>query len=409
MSFTTWKKIFASFFAFLLIAVFIKFNSAIAQTATPTPTTSSSSSSGVSECKNQNLNNSECVKYLESKVSEKKDQQKSLASQISGMDNQIKLTEFRISATKEQITELTLDIDTANKKIDRLENSITKLTEVLIDRIVATYEVGSVQPFHVLLTSDNASNFFTRLNYLKVAQEHDKRLIYDTTQAKNDYANQKEIFEDKKREVEGLKTKLETFNKQLEGEKLSKQQLLEVTKNDEARYQRLLAEARAERAIVLGGGTETFLRNVSAGDSIGSIISGASGCSSGTHIHFSVYQGTSVRDPGDYLSSKGFSYSYSDGQYGYYGTINPHGSYPWPIEDPVTVNQGYGSHGFAQQFYPTGFHDGFDLVGGSLNVRAVREGKLYSGGYRCGSGNLTYAKVEHSDGLISWYLHIYPH
>jgi len=278
----------------------------------------------------------------------------------------------------------------------------------LVERIDAVYQLGRFEPWQIFLTADNINDVFNRIKYLRLVQIYDKKKIYASQQAKTDYNNQKEIFEGKEAEAKVLGAKLEDYSSQLEAEKGGKQQLLSVTRNDEARYQRLLAEARAERAIVLGGGTEVFLRNVNEGDLIGSVINSASGCSTGRHLHFSVYQGKTARDPSEYLSSKSFSYSYSDGQYGYYGTIDPRGGYPWPLEDPIKVNQGYGSHGFAQQFYPSGFHDGIDMDGGSLNVRAVRPGKLYEGTYSCSNGPLTYAKIEHEDGLITWYLHIYP-
>ena len=372
---------------------------------TPTATPSSSSSSSVSECAQKNLVGQACVDYLLGKVSDLKAQEDTLASQIRVMNNQINLTQARIEATQDQITSLILDIDTATKKISRLQESLNSLVEVLANRIVATYEVGTIQPFQILLTSNNASDFFKRLNYLKIAQAHDKKLVYDTQQAKVDYANQKVIFEDKKKKVEILEKQLEQYTKQLEQEKAGKEELLRITKNDKSIYQRLLAQAQAERAIVLGGGKEIFLRNVNAGDSIATIISGISGCSTGAHLHFSVYQGTSVRDPNDYLSSKSFSYSYDSSRYGYYGTINPRGSYPWPLDDPITINQGYGPHGYASR-YPGGIHDGIDMEGGSLNVKAVRSGKLYQGIYGgCSYGPLNYAKVEHDDGLITWYLH----
>ena len=280
----------------------------------------------------------------------------------------------------------------------------------MIERIAAVYQVGRIEPWQIFLTARNIDDVFSRLKYLRLVQIYDKRQVYAAEQAKTDYANQKEIFEDKEGEAKSLSAKLEGYNQQLETEKAGKQELLNITRNDEARYQRFLAQARAERAIIQGGGTEVFLRNVNVGDSVGTIISGRSGCSTGTHVHFSVYQGTSPRDPSDFLSSKGVSYSYPESQYGYYGTVNPHGSYPWPLDDPIQVNQGYGSHGFAQQFYPSGFHDGIDMEGGSLNVKAVRAGKLYEGSYGgCSYGPLTYAKVEHDDGLITWYLHITPH
>lgn len=396
---------------FLLI-FFWRFN-VFAQTETPTPTptpeNSGSVCKSVPECAGQNIDCSKCIDYLTSKKNEASGKAKSLSSEISVMNKQINLTELRIKATEEKIVELQDDIAIARGKISNLQNNIDKSTKALIGRISAVYEIGRIGPWEIFLTSNSIKDAFNRLKYLRIVQISDKKRVYVAQQAKVDYQNQKKIFETKEDEAQALANKLEGYTKQLEQEKIGKQQLLQVTRNDEARYQRLLAEARAERAIVLGGGNEVFLKNVSVGDSIGTIISGASGCSSGTHLHLSIYQGTSARDPSDYLSSKGVSYSYPDSQYGYYGTINPHGSDPWPLDDPILVNQGYGSHGFAKQFYPSGFHDGIDIEGGSLNVKSMRPGKMYEGSYRCSNGTLTYAKVEHDGGLISWYLHIIPH
>ena len=149
-------------------------------------------------------------------------QKKTLSSQISVMTNQINLTETRIKATKGEIADLVLDIDTTNKKILSLQDALNALTQVLLNRIVATYETGQAQPFEILLSSDNVSNFVSKLNYLKIAQVHDKKLIYETQQAKNDYANQKEIFETKKKKVEALKNQLEAYTSQLAQEQKNK-------------------------------------------------------------------------------------------------------------------------------------------------------------------------------------------
>lgn len=381
-------------------------------TPTPTPESSSSSSNictSVPECSEQKIDCSKCIEYLANKKNEATGRAKTLSSEIGTMNNQIKLTELRIRATEQKIKELERDIKIAKEKISELETDIDRATRVLVERIAAVYQVGKIQPWQIFLTASNIDDVFSRLKYLKIVQIYDKRKVYAAEQAKTDYKNQKEIFEDKEAEAQALSKKLEDYTSQLEQERVGKQELLKVTRNDEARYQRLLAQARAERAIVLGGGTEVFLRNINVGESVGTVIDSPSGCSTGRHLHFSVYQGTSVRDPNDYLSSKSFTYSYDENLYSYYGTINPHGSYPWPLDDPIKINQGYGSHGYAAR-YPGGMHDGIDMDGGSLNVKAVRAGKLYEGSYSgCSYGPLSYAKVEHDDGLITWYLHIIPH
>lgn len=208
---------------------------------TPTPTAAPDTSATVADLQNK-------INDLQNKISNLQGQEKTLSSQIAVMDSQIKLTELRIQSTQQQITDLSMDIDTANKKIDSLQGSIDNLTKVLLNRIVATYEIGSSQPFQLLVSSSDVTDFFNRANYLKIAQAHDKQLIYDTVQAKNDYANQKQIYEDEKKKVEDLKSQLQAYNDQLDQEKASKQQLLSETQGSESNYQRLLAQTEAQLA-----------------------------------------------------------------------------------------------------------------------------------------------------------------
>jgi len=186
------------------------------------------------------------ISELEGKISESRSQQSSLNSQISTMDNQIQLTEYRINATQKEISDLGLDIDSATKRMKNLEGSLNSVSKVLINRIVATYQAGGVEPLNVLLETGNISDLVARANYLRIVQAHDKRIMYDAQQARNDYSNQKNIFETKKKKVLGLQTQMEDYTKQLDQDKKNKQDLLSVTKNDEVRYQKLLSEARAQ-------------------------------------------------------------------------------------------------------------------------------------------------------------------
>ncbi len=209
------------------------------QTATPTPTPTPDNSQAITDLQNK-------IQDLQNKISDLQGQEKTLSSQISVMDSQIKLTEYKIEATQEQITSITMDIDTAEKKISSLQSALNNSITVLLNRIVTTYEVGSIQPLQILLTSGSASDFLTRLNYLKLAQAHDRKLIYDTQQAKTDYSNQKTIFEDQKKQVEALNKQLQDYNNQLDQEKAAKQTLLTQTQGSEANYQTMLAQAKAE-------------------------------------------------------------------------------------------------------------------------------------------------------------------
>lgn len=216
---------------------------AYAQTATPEPTPASSSDNSQTI---SDLNQK--IQDLEQKVADLKSQGDTLSSQIGVMDNQIQLTQYRINATQKQIMDLTMDIDSAGKRMGSLENSLTNVTKVLLNRIVATYQAGDASAMQVLLSSNNISDFITKANYLRIVQDHDKQLLYDTQQARNDYANQKAILESQKKQVEALNTQLQQYTQDLNSQKTAKQTLLTQTQGDEQTYETMLAQARAELA-----------------------------------------------------------------------------------------------------------------------------------------------------------------
>lgn len=379
-------------------------------TPTPTPTTQSSSSNVCSKEKVPacaDKKGTDCETCITNLINEARGKSKSLSQEISAANNQIKLSELRIEAIQEQIKDLERDIDIAKGKITDLQQDINRTTKALISRVNAVYEVGSIKPWEVLLTSQSLNDVFNRLKYLKIVQIYDKRKVYAAQQAKTDYNKQKEIFEDKETEAKALSKKLEGYTKQLEEDKVAKQSLLTTTKNDEARYQALLAQARAERAIVFGGGKDVFLRDVNQGDTVGEIASrGASpGCSTGPHLHFEVHKNGSVQDPNNYLQSTSLQYpaNYNEGLY---RRVDPRGDLPWPINSPIQINQGFGAQPNSS-FYGAAGHLGIDMSSlSSSTVKAAKAGKLYAGSYKCSNGPLYYAKVEHSDGLTTWYLHM---
>lgn len=206
--------------------------------------------SSIAECRDNNKSVQDCPEFLKNKLSLLQGQSKSLSSQITIMDSQINLTQARIEANKRDILDLTLDIDTATKKISTLQDALKKIVDRLLRRIVVTYQAGRVHPLEILLSSRDATDLLARLNYLKIAQRRDTTLSHDVQQAKNDYANQKEIFEAKKKKVENLKKQLEAYTAQLNQEKNNKQDLLNQTKGSEATYQSLLAQAQAQLAAL---------------------------------------------------------------------------------------------------------------------------------------------------------------
>ncbi|MBU2632641.1 hypothetical protein KKG52_02890 [Patescibacteria group bacterium] len=395
-----------------LIFIFFFVSQSIAQTptltVTPTPTS----------------NNSEQLKGLQGKISELQakltevqGQAKTLSSQISVMDSQVKLTELRIDATKRELLELEVDIDTTDKKIFGLESSLDDLMEILLKRIVATYQVGSAPSFQVLLSSGDVTNFFKRLNYLRIAQIHDKKLIYETQQAKTDYANQKQIFEGKKEKVGALKTQLDSYTEQLSNEKKEKENLLSITKNSENEYQKRLSDALKELQQIQKAAqilVSTEPRNIGRGEIIGYM--GNTGYSFGAHLHFGVYSAATLSDynyysgyenPSSFLEPQSVEWNTECPGDPAGSTMTGTGSFGWPMSTSgLRITQGFGTTCYSSVYYRGRPHPAYDMYNNSnIAVKAVEEGQAYFCRNCTGDGG-NGVFLFHSNGKMTLYWHL---
>ncbi|KKR51376.1 MAG: hypothetical protein UT84_C0001G0061 [Candidatus Curtissbacteria bacterium GW2011_GWA1_40_16] len=366
------------------------------------------------ECDKENIPSdkiSECINVLSQKVGELNSQKKTLASQITQFNSQIQITQLKISDAQTTLAKLENEINILGFRIGYVNDSIGKLETLVKERIVATYQESFVSDLELVLSSSGFSDIILRLQYLKQVQENDKRILASLQQTKSNYAGQKDEREQKQAEIEAAKEKLLGLKTSLDSQKAEKQAFLSITQNDEARYQQLLARARAEfeaiQAIIAGNGTETQVGQVNEGQKIASIIQGSSCNSNGAHTHFIVRKPGGVTDnPFTYL--KNVSYENNSGG----DPFNPSGNWEWPISPPIQFNQGYGvtwavqNDPIIKQYYS--FHNGIDINSSSTEVRAVKSGTLYRGTYSGSGGcSLRYVRVDHSDSdLDTLYLHI---
>jgi peptidoglycan hydrolase CwlO-like protein len=334
------------------------------------------------------------ISCYETELSKLGSQSKTLSSQIAQFNAQIKLTTLKITQTEEKISLL-------GGRIDQLEGSLDTLTTAFSSRAVETYKMARLgDPLMIVVSAPDLTEAVSRFYYLKRIQESDRDLMQRLQTAQTTYENQKT-------EEEVLQKQLEKQKSDLNAQKKAKDALLAQTKNDEVKYQQLLAQAYAEKAAIeqaLVSGTK--VGPIKKGDPIALVgNTGYPGCSTGKHLHFEIRKGGTWTDPTPYLQNKSVK-NEQDGS----GSMVAVGSgnWPWPIEDMVRLTQFYGKTPYSWKYsYSGGIHTGFDMISTSSDViRAPADGTLYKSSEMCGSSVINIVYIEHADGVLSLYLHV---
>lgn len=325
------------------------------------------------------------IEETQNLLDETKKKKATLQNEIIYQNNQIQLTALKTQETEQEIEAL-------SNQINRLEGVLVNISDVFAKRAVETYILKRVgDPVLLLLTSKNVSEFISQFHYLKRIQENDKQLLLQVQSTQTS-------FEDKRTEEETLRKKLEAQNKEIERQKVQKQNILEVTKNDEKKYQELLATLKAdaasiERALAAVGAR---IGNVNKGDIIAGV--GNTGCSTGPHLHFEVFENAKV-EGGRVVGER----------------VNPHkyldnGQLQAPLPGSIITTE-YG------QTYLLGVHTGLDFaykfedrITAGAPIYAADKGVAYlaqdsQACYLTGTAGKGII-IDHQNGLVTLYWHI---
>jgi peptidoglycan hydrolase CwlO-like protein len=179
------------------------------------------------------LNN--LINQYQNEINRLRGQANTLSNQIAQFNAQIKLTELKINQTEEKITLL-------GGRIDQLQVSLTNLNNAFFSRAVETYKIARFSSsLNLVLTAGDFGDIFSRFHYLRKIQDADRGLLARLTQAQNTY-------KEEKTDQEVLQEELEKQKQVLGAQKTAKDNLLASTRGEEARYQQLLSQAKAQLA-----------------------------------------------------------------------------------------------------------------------------------------------------------------
>lgn len=338
-----------------------------------------------------------------------KSKSNTLQNELDYLDNQIQLTNLKITEVEKNLNQknmlladLTNYIEALTKRITKLDSSMSIQNEGLKKRIVERYKSSSELNVLNLLNSGSTQAAIVKLQYLEELADQDRKIISYMKDTKADYGVQQKLIEKKRSEVEQVKKEIEVqranlvaYQDSLNKQNQEKQYILELTQNDEAKYQRLLSQIQSEldaQNIALGIEGKDGSR-VKKGDVIGYL--GNTGCSTAPHLHFGFMLGSKSVDPYPFLKA---------------------GKLSWPLVN-YKVTQYFGdNYSFYMRRFGTPGHNAIDMVDPNIwsgsAVRAAKDGVLHyvtDAKVYCPDINNTIGKgaiVDHGNGEKTIYWHL---
>lgn len=169
---------------------------------------------------------------------------RALGATISKLSTDIKVTQKKIEAAELTLDELGIEINRRSYEISRFKNALAEI-------IRGMNEVESQSLIEIMLAQASISNFFSDIDYIENLGAEMRVKLGELKEAKSALEDEKTKQEEIKTSLRGLRSELDARKDIEEGTKQQKNNLLKITKNKEAEYQRHLEDREAQREAVL--------------------------------------------------------------------------------------------------------------------------------------------------------------
>lgn len=340
----------------------------------------------------------EYLKALEEQINVMKARDTAIQTQINAIDEEINELKTKLKQLKTEISLIEEDIEKTEIKITEIEDNIAQSSELLAQRLRASYMQGEESQLKILMGSDSLATFLTRLEMMKRTSERDKAIIVG--------------FRDQVIELEKEKTELEESKNQRDVKKteldIKKEEATQ--KRDELKKKQKEQQAARKKLQANYDEIDTLIKEIDKSSAaykayISKLEADKKAADAEIDRILSEYYATSNQQNTTLASGGNANPSTTKPAGGY----NTNDSWAWPIGNRwCYISSKYGYRDASISGY--GFHGGIDLAGGNgalhgAPVYATRAGRVIAA-VTSNVGYGIYVLIDHGDGYSSMYAHM---
>lgn len=340
------------------------------------------------------------ISSVQSQINSTKQQKASTQSEIQELDRQLASVQAEITQLNTKIQETTANLNKSQQELKEAIATREAHYNTLKKRIRVMYEYGNSGYLEALLSSDNFSDFITRLEYTNKLVEYDNKVLKDYTHSEEVIAtNVKTIAKDKK-QIEDMKAEQAKKQQILDNNIARKNQIVKQLDSNQSTYEAQIADLQQQdanvQALIQKAEAEAKARKAAAKAKAAAQAAKAKSSSS-SRTKSSTRSKSSSYNTGSSNTSGGSSSATV------YSSNGKHYQYPIPAYNGYKPNSGYGYRS-SPIAGGTEFHTGVDLKA-TLNtdVIAAESGTVIYAGWRGGYGKCVI--IDHGGGYSTLYAH----
>ena len=349
------------------------------------------------------------ISSVQSQINSTIQQKASTQSEIQELDRQLASVQAEITQLNTKIQETTANLNKSQQELKEAIATREAHYNTLKKRIRVMYEYGNSGYLEALLSSDNFSDFITRLEYTNKLVEYDNKVLKDYTHSEEVIAtNVKTIAKDKK-QIEDMKAEQAKKQQILDNNIARKNQIVKQLDSNQSTYEAQIADLQQQdanvQALIQNAEAEAKAREAAAAKAKADAAAKAKAAAQAAKAKSSSSSRTksSTRSKSSSYNTGSSNTSGGSSSATVYSSNGKHYQYPIPAYNGYKPNSGYGYRS-SPIAGGTEFHTGVDLKA-TLNtdVIAAESGTVIYAGWRGGYGKCVI--IDHGGGYSTLYAH----